>query len=161
MARRALPDHAWWRKLTSEEQEHIRNDFWMAGRLILEQWLDARVHQPNIHLHEKTGIVSASTHGDGTYDVLLDDNSKWDVHHVILATGYMPVMDNVAFLDRSTILEPLATVGGFPALDPEFQTNLPNLYVTGFAATRDFGPFLGFTVGCPIAAKIIGDAVMD
>jgi hypothetical protein len=68
-------------------------------------------------------------------------------------------MDNVAFLDRATILDSLATVNGFPALDPEFQTNLPNLYVTGLAATRDFGPFFGFTVGCPVAARIIGDAV--
>jgi FAD-dependent urate hydroxylase len=26
--------------------------------------------------------------------------------------------------------------------------------VTGFAATRDFGPFYGFTKGCPSAARI-------
>jgi cation diffusion facilitator CzcD-associated flavoprotein CzcO len=161
MVRRTLLDHAWWRKLAPEEQERIQKDFWMAGRLILEQWLAARVHQPNIHLHEKTGIVSTTTRGDGTHDILLDDNSKCNAHHIILATGYVPVMDNVAFLDRPTILNPLSTVNGFPALDPEFQTSLPNLYVTGLAATRDFGPFFGFTVGCPVAAKIIGDAVVN
>lgn len=159
MARRALQDHAWWRQLAMEEQERIRNDFWMTGRMILEEWLAARVDRPNIHLHEKTGIVSVDTRHDGTYDFLLEDNSRCNVHHIILATGYMPVMDNVDFLDRSSILGLLATVSGFPALDPEFQTNLPNLYVTGLAATRDFGPFFGFTVGCPVAAKIIGDAV--
>jgi cation diffusion facilitator CzcD-associated flavoprotein CzcO len=159
MARRTLQDHAWWRKLAAEEQERIQKDFWMAGRLVLEQWLATRVHQPNIHRHEKTCIESAGTQGDGTYDVRLSDNSKCNVHHILLATGYLPAMDNVAFLDRATILDQLETAEGFPALNPEFQTSLPNLYVTGLAATRDFGPFFGFTVGCPIAAKIVGDAV--
>jgi cation diffusion facilitator CzcD-associated flavoprotein CzcO len=161
MARRTLQDHAWWRKLTPEEQERIHKNFWMAGRLTLEEWLAARVHQPNIHLHRKTSIASASANGDGTYNILLSDDSKCNVHRIILATGYMPAMDNVAFLDHSTILDQLARVDGFPALDPEFQTSLPNLYITGLAATRDFGPFFGFTVGCPVAAKIVGDAVVD
>jgi cation diffusion facilitator CzcD-associated flavoprotein CzcO len=53
LTRRTLDDHGWWRKLTDEDQEKIRHDFWAAGRLILEAWLDARVHQPNIYIHEK------------------------------------------------------------------------------------------------------------
>lgn len=159
MARRTLQDHAWWRKLAPEEQERIQKDFWMAGRLVLEEWLAARVHQPNIHRHEKTVMKSVSARDDGTYDVQLSDSSKCNAHRIILATGYAPAMGNVAFLDRPTILDRLATVDGFPALDPEFQTSLPSLYVTGLAATRDFGPFFGFTVGCPVAAKIVGDAV--
>ena len=159
MARQTLQDHSWWRKLAPEEKERIQKDFWMAGRLVLEEWLAVRVHQPGIHRHEKTVIDSVSARDDGTYDIQLSDNSKCNTHHIILATGYAPAMDNVAFLDRSTILDHLATVDGFPALNPEFQTSLPNLYVTGLAATRDFGPFFGFTVGCPVAAKIVGDAV--
>ena len=40
----------------------IRHRFWAAGRLTLEAWLDARVHQPNIHLHKNNGHCrSAST----------------------------------------------------------------------------------------------------
>jgi hypothetical protein len=46
-------------------------------------------------------------------------------------------------------------------LNTEFQTNLPNLYVTGMAATRDFRPFFGFTVGYPVAAMVIADAVTE
>jgi cation diffusion facilitator CzcD-associated flavoprotein CzcO len=159
MVRRTLQDHAWWRKLAPDEQERIQKDFWMAGRLVLEEWLAARVQQPNIHRHEKTCIESAGTRDDGTYDILLSDDSRCNAHHIILATGYAPAMDNVAFLDRSTILERLATVDGFPGLDPEFQTSLPNLYISGLAATQDFGPFFGFTVGCPVSAKIVGDTV--
>jgi hypothetical protein len=76
-------------------------------------------------------------------------DSQLKVHRIILATGYRPNMRNVAFLDCATILDPLATVDGFPALAPEFQTNLPNLYITGLAATRDFGPFFSLTAPAP------------
>jgi len=119
------------------------------------------VHQPNIHLHEKTVVVSARTLADGTYDVLLDDDTTVNVHHISLATGYLPNMQNVAFLDHARILQQLQTLNGSPVLDAEFQTNLPNLYVTGLAAMQDFGPFFGFTVGCPVAARIVGEAVAE
>lgn len=164
MTRRTLSNHAWWRELSAEEQEKIRREFWAAGRLILEAWLDPRVHQPNITMHPKTTIarvtISPKDDGEKTYDILLDDGTWFNVHHIILATGYRPEMHNIGFLDRATILEKLKTVEGFPALDPEFQTSLPNLYITGLAATRDFGPFFGFTVACPVAARIIGDAIV-
>jgi FAD-dependent urate hydroxylase len=159
LVRRTLDDHAWWRKLTPEEQEKIRHDFWAVGRLTLEAWLDARVHQPTITIHEKTVMVAVNAREDKTFDVLLDDNSQFNVHHIILATGYRPNVSNVTFLDRATILNSLETAEGFPNLGTEFQTTLPNLYVTGLAATRDFGPFFGFTVACPVSAKIIGDQV--
>jgi cation diffusion facilitator CzcD-associated flavoprotein CzcO len=159
MARRTLEDHGWWRRSTQEQKEKIRNDFWAVGRLMLEAWLRPRVHQPNIHIHEKTTIVATRTGGDGTYDVVLDDDTTVNVHHIILATGYVPNMQNVAFLDRTTILGELQTLNGSPVLNTEFQTNLPNLYVTGLAAMQDFGPFFGFTVACPVAARIIAEAV--
>ncbi|HEX2454703.1 MAG TPA: NAD(P)-binding domain-containing protein [Vicinamibacterales bacterium] len=161
MVRQTLIDHGWWRELAAEEQQRIRDAFWATGRLVLEAWLDRRVHQPNIHVHANTNVASVDQQRDGTYDVALDDGSHCNVHSIILATGYRPIMDKVGFLDRATILDSLATVNGFPALDPDFQTSLPHLYVTGLAATQDFGPFFGFTVGCPVAAKIIGDAVVE
>ena len=159
MVRRTLKDHGWWRRLTEEEKEKIRKDFWAVGRLTLEAWLGPRVDQPNIHIHEHTTIVAARTLADGTYEISLDDKTTVHVHHIILATGYAPNMQNVAFLDRTTILHELQTLNGTPKLDTEFQTTLPNLYVTGLAAVQDFGPFFGFTVACPVAAKIIGETL--
>lgn len=35
-----------------------------------------------------------------------------------------------------------------------FETTLDSLYVTRFASTRNFGPFYGFTKGCPSSARI-------
>lgn len=159
MVRRTLTDHAWWRNMTAEDQEKIRLEFFWVGRRTLEAWLDARVHQPTIQIHEKTNIVAVNSKDDKTYDVLLDDDAQFNVHRIILATGYRPDIRRLSFLDRATIMDALAINDGFPALDTEFQTNLPNLYVNGIASTRDFGPFFGFTVGCPVAAKIIGEAV--
>jgi len=44
---------------------------------------------------------------------------------------------------------------GFPVLDEAFQTSLDGLYVTGFSATHDFGPFFGFIKASPAAATLI------
>ncbi len=44
---------------------------------------------------------------------------------------------------------------GFPVLDEAFGTSLPGLYLPGFTATRDFGPFFGFVKGTPTAATLI------
>ena len=44
---------------------------------------------------------------------------------------------------------------GFPVLDDAFQTSLDGLYITGFSATLDFGPFFGFVKGAPAAATLI------
>jgi FAD-dependent urate hydroxylase len=157
MARLALKDHAWWRKLPLEERERIQKRFFAEGRLKLEPWLGPRIHQQNIHIHPQTN-VRVVTSSEAPYKVGLDNGETFEVHQIILATGYRPDMKNVSFLDTS-ILNRMDLEDGCPVLDPEFQTSVPGLYITGFAATRDFGPFFGFTVACPIAAKIIGDEI--
>ena len=53
------------------------------------------------------------------------------------------------------MIDQLDRSDGFPELDEAFGTTLPGLYVTGFSATRDFGPFFGFVRGCPAAATLI------
>ena len=54
----------------------------------------------------------------------------------------------------STILDHVSVTDGFPDLSEGFETSLAGLYMTGFVATRDFGPFFGFTKGCPASARI-------
>jgi thioredoxin reductase len=157
MARIAVQDHGWWRKLTEQEKETIRQKFFANGRLILEPWLDPRVHQPNIQIHENTNIAGVRNLSD-SYEVELLNGKRINVHHILLATGYRTNMSNIRFLD-SSILKSLEIADGYPVLDPEFQTSVPGLYITGVAATQDFGPFFGFTAACPVAAKIIAEAI--
>jgi hypothetical protein len=52
-------------------------------------------------------------------------------------------------------LPPVATRDGFPVLDDAMGTSLDGLYLPGFAATRDFGPFFGFVKGAPAAAELV------
>jgi hypothetical protein len=64
----------------------------------------------------------------------------------VLATGYK------ADLSRVPYLPPLDT----PALDEHMQSVArPGLYLPGFAATADFGPFFGFVKGAPAAATLV------
>jgi hypothetical protein len=53
------------------------------------------------------------------------------------------------------MLDRIEVSDGFPVLDETFQTSLPGLYLPGFVGTRDFGPFFGFTRGCPAAAALV------
>jgi hypothetical protein len=39
------------------------------------------------------------------------------------------------------------------------QTSVPGLYIPGFAATQDFGPFFGFVKGAPAAAHLIVQSI--
>ena len=71
---------------------------------------------------------------------------------MVFASGYRADLARVPYL--AGLLDQVSVTDGFPDLSPGFETSLPGLYVTGFAATRDFGPFYGFTKGCPSAARI-------
>ena len=64
-----------------------------------------------------------------------------------LVTGYAPDLARVPYL--AGLLEQIVTRKGFPVLDENFQTTVPGLYLTGFAAIQDFGPFLGFVKAAP------------
>ena len=82
----------------------------------------------------------------------LSDGSELSADHVVLATGYRAALDRVPYL--AGVLDTVSVTDGFPDLDEGMQTTLPGLHVVGFASTRDFGPFYGFTKGCPSAARI-------
>ena len=76
---------------------------------------------------------------------------------VIFATGYKAELADVPYL--GPVLPDIEVRDGFPALDENFQSSVQGLYFPGFAASRDFGPFFGFTKGCPAAATLILDGI--
>ena len=75
----------------------------------------------------------------------LSNQTRLSYDRVVFATGY------VSDLARVPYLPPLAT----HRLDEHMQSCLPGLYLPGFAATADFGPFFGFVKGAPAAATLI------
>ena len=82
----------------------------------------------------------------------LSDGTRLDTDFVVFASGYRADVRHVPYL--GPLLGDLATTDGFPDLSEGFETSVPGLFMTGFVSTRDFGPFYGFTKGCPSSAAL-------
>ena len=89
---------------------------------------------------------------DGAVRLSLSDGEALDADHVVFASGYRADLARVRYL--SGVLDEISVTDGFPDLSEGFETSLEGLYIVGFSATRAFGPFYGFTKGCPSAARI-------
>ena len=90
---------------------------------------------------------------DGELRVLLSNNAELAADRVVFASGYRADLARVPYL--AGVLKDVQVSNGFPVLDEAFQTSLDGLYVTGFSATQDFGPFFGFVKSSPATATLI------
>jgi FAD-dependent urate hydroxylase len=99
-----------------------------------------------------TRAATAPTKPTKATDPDAADGTELTADVVVFASGYAANLARVPYL--SGVLDQVVVRDGFPELTEGFETSLPGLFVTGFAATRDFGPFYGFTKGCPSAAHI-------
>jgi FAD-dependent urate hydroxylase len=144
----------WWRGLPKAEQDAITRRFWEVGRLTLEHWLTPRLASPAIHRWPGTEVVrSGPTGAGGDLRVRLSSGDDLRVDQVIFACGYRADLARVPYL--AGVLDRVEVADGFPVLDEAFGASLPGLYLPGFAATRDFGPFFGFVKGTSAAATLI------
>ncbi len=150
---RIVNSPGWWRSLPASEQDAISRKFWEVGRLTLEWWLAPRLQGARFCRRSATSVVTVSTEGAGSVRVRLSDGTELAADRIVLATGYKADVARVPYL--SEVLPLVATADGFPLLDDAFQTSLPGLFMPGFTGTRDFGPFFGFTKGCPAAADLV------
>jgi cation diffusion facilitator CzcD-associated flavoprotein CzcO len=149
-----LAQPGWWRTLPAAEREAIATKFWEVGRLTLEWWLTPRLQGERFRSHPRASVVSVATADDAaTARVRLSDGSELGVDRIVLATGYKADLRRVPYL--AGVLDRIEVTDGFPVLDEAFQSSLPGLYLPGFTGTRDFGPFFGFTKGCPTAAALV------
>ncbi len=153
-----LSRRGWWRSLSVTEQGEIAQKFWQAGRLSLEWWLTPRLADERIRSWPGTHVVETAVGDGGTVSVALSSGDRLTVDRLVFATGYKADLPRVPYLNG--FAGSLDVVDGFPVLDEAFQSSIAGLYITGFAATRDFGPFFGFTRGCPAAATLIVDDML-
>lgn len=149
----------WWRTLPSAEQGAIARKFWEVGRLTLEWWLTPRLRGDRFRRHPETSVVAVASEDSGATRVRLSDGSELSVDRIVCATGYKTDLGRVPYLVG--VLDRIQVADGFPVLDETFQTSLPGLYLPGFTGTRDFGPFFGFTKGCPAAAELVVSGLMQ
>jgi cation diffusion facilitator CzcD-associated flavoprotein CzcO len=156
---RTLTVPGYWRKLPKQEQDAINHRFWEVGRLTLEYWLTPRLGSDSIHRRPGTEVIQASARRDDeALRVTLSDSTRLEVDFVVFACGYRADLGRVPYLQD--VVDQVELADGSPVLDEAFQTTLPGLYVTGFSATRDFGPFFGFVKGSPASATLIVDDVL-
>ena len=148
----------WFRNLPAEEQEAVTRRFWAEGRLRLEPWLTPRLDKPSVHRWPHASITVCRELPD-RIEVGLSNETHLAVDHIVLATGYKPDMRKVPYL--AGVVDEMELADGFPVLDEHFQSSVPGLFVTGFPATRDFGPFFGFVRGCPVAATLTTDGLKE
>ena len=153
-----LRRRGWWRSLSATEQGEITQKFWRVGRLSLEWWLTPRLADERIRSWPGTHVVESEVGEAGTISVALSSGDRLTFDRLIFATGYKADLPRVPYLNGFD--GSLEVVDGFPVLDEAFQSSIAGLYITGFAATRDFGPFFGFTKGCPAAATLIVDDLL-
>jgi len=146
-----LATRGWWRQLPKAKQTEIASRFWQVGRLTLEHWLVPRLDPDVVHRHPRCEVVSVDA-APGGVRLTLSDGEAVEADHVVFASGYRADLARVPYL--AGVLDQISVTDGFPDLSEGFETSLPGLYVVGFSATRDFGPFYGFTKGCPSAARI-------
>jgi FAD-dependent urate hydroxylase len=144
----------YWRNLRREEQERIGRQFWEVGRLTLEDWLTRRLDWEGIHRWPGTEVVDAAPTGDGEQlRIVLSNSERLPVDRVVFASGYRADLARVPYL--ATLVADIERADGFPVLDEAFKSTVANLYITGFSATQDFGPFFGFVKASPAAATLI------
>ena len=146
-----LTHRGWWRGLSVERQQAIAAEFWQVGRLTLEPWLVPRIPDTVVTSHPGCAVVATAV-GEHDVTLTLSDGEALTADHVVFASGYRADLARVPYL--SGVLDRVSLTEGFPDLTEGFETSLAGLYMTGFASTRDFGPFYGFTKGCPSAAHI-------
>ncbi len=148
----------WWRSLSEGERRTVERRFWEVGRLTLEWWLVPRLAGERFRRWPTTSVDAAEVAADGTVRVALSNGEQLRIDRVLFATGYRPDLSKVPYL--RSVLPDVERVDGFPVLDEWFRTSVPGLSIPGFAATRDFGPFFGFTKGCPTAARLVVEGVL-
>ncbi len=147
----------WWRLLSHSERQHITTQFWEAGRLTLEWWLVSRLATNQFHRWPGTSVIDIREDAGGVV-ADLSNGEHLSVDRVVFATGYKANLPSVPYLGG--LVDKVDLIDGFPMLDEAFQTSIAGLYITGFSATRDFGPFLGFTKACPAAATLIVESLL-
>jgi cation diffusion facilitator CzcD-associated flavoprotein CzcO len=120
------------------------------------EWLIKRVIG-HVHLHEGQ-TVTKMTESDGGVALTISDNTRLQVDHVMLTTGYEADVSRMTLLSPSLISE-VKTHLGSPILNPWFESNVPGLYFVGFSSLQSFGPLYRFVAGVPATAPRVAHAV--
>jgi len=106
-------------------------------------WLVPRLAEVPVTLGRS--VVSATAAGPRAR-LVLDDGSRREVDHVVLATGYRIDVAKYGFLGPE-LLGALNIVDGYPCLRTGLESSVPGLHFVGAPAAATFGPVMRFVTG--------------
>ena len=146
-----VADPNWFRGLSQAEKDDVSHRLWAEGRLKIEPWLEARLNDERVKIWPETQLENCND----DLEVTLSNGAKFQVDHIILATGYKVDIARLPYLAAGNLLTKLETRNSFPVLDDHFETSVPGLFITSMPAGQDFGPFFGFTISVRTSARLI------
>jgi hypothetical protein len=103
-------------------------------------------------------VVAASSTATAV-DISLDDGSRLEVDHVLVAAGYDVDISRYTFLTPGLLSE-IACRGGYPRLRRSFATSVPGLRFVGAPAAWSYGPLMRFVAGTEFAAPRVARALL-
>lgn len=112
-------------------------------------WLNPRC-QP-IRITTSCVVTSAVSQGDRLV-LTLNDGTKRQVDHALLATGYRVNIALYPFFSNP-LLKTIDTVNGHPKLQTGFESSVPGLHFLGAPAAWSFGPLMRFVAGAEFASR--------
>jgi FAD-dependent urate hydroxylase len=137
------------RLLPRSRQERIA---YRAIRPAASAWLKPRVGGVRFTTCRK---INDARHQRGKVRLLLDDGTRREADHVLLATGYQVDIERDRLL-APELLGAVSRVDGYPELDHGFESSsVPGLHFLGAPAAYSFGPLLRFVSGTDYAARAI------
>jgi hypothetical protein len=130
---------------------------WTASRCIVPAgaaWLRPRLSGVAITLGRQLSKIEA---GSGGLSITIDDGTRRDVDHLMLATGWQVDVARYPFFDDG-ILDSLRRQNGYPVLTTGLESSVPGLHFVGAPASASFGPIMRFVVGTWYAAPVVARA---
>jgi cation diffusion facilitator CzcD-associated flavoprotein CzcO len=143
--RRALNDPDLYRRLP----KWVRT-FWFDRTLRPVVCSDLQPRLTSVRLSLGRKVTAAHMKGNRV-ELELDDHSPRCVDHVVLGTGYRMDINAIPFL-APELRHQIRQYDGYPELNSGMESTVPQLYFTGAAAARAFGPNMWFLYGAPWAA---------
>jgi hypothetical protein len=119
-------------------------------------WLRSLV-EGHVDVTESRTILAVRTDPDALR-LDLDDGTERTVDELLVATGYRFALERLTFLGEG-VAKGIRTANGWPVLDRQFRSTVPELFFVGYPAEGRFGPISRFVLGTAFTARRVAEAL--
>jgi FAD-dependent urate hydroxylase len=147
-----LPRVFRWYFPAAKRHRFVKGSYGPSGAWWLRERVDGRVEaRLDTQLESAAAVdggVRLRVHRGGTGQEVRTD-------HVVAATGFEVDIDRLEYLDPALRARIDREAGGIPALNSNFESSVPGLFIVGVASSPVFGPIMRFMYGAKHAAPVI------